>query len=106
MDRTDLSQSISGSFNFNLLPLPDIDGIRTGTTQSYIKNIDKFIASPVTVMLTKFPRVETFRNDQLPGVWSLDSGVNELDTTRLPYGSYDLKLNFFENTQLVRDNSF
>ncbi|HAL1993897.1 TPA: fimbrial protein, partial [Escherichia coli] len=48
MDRTDLSQSISGSFNFNLLPLPDIDGIRTGTTQSYIKNTDKFIASPVT----------------------------------------------------------
>ncbi|WP_088556382.1 CFA/I pilus usher protein CfaC [Escherichia coli] len=103
MDRTDLSQSISGSFNFNLLPLPDIDGIRTGTTQSYIKNKDKFIASPVTVMLTNFSRVEAFRNDQLLGVWYLDSGVNELDTARLPYGSYDLKLKIFENTQLVRE---
>ncbi|ENB17127.1 CFA/I fimbrial subunit C domain protein, partial [Escherichia coli BCE011_MS-01] len=40
-------------------------------------------------MLTNFSRVEAFRNDQLLGVWYLDSGVNELDTARLPYGSYD-----------------
>ncbi|HAL9563129.1 TPA: fimbrial protein, partial [Escherichia coli] len=103
MDRSDLSSASSGNFNFNMLPLPDIDGFQIGTTQSYIKNIEKSISSPVTVMLTRFSRVEAFRNEELLGVWYLNSGINDLDTSRLPDGSYDLTLKIFEQDILVRE---
>ncbi|WP_198290296.1 TcfC E-set like domain-containing protein, partial [Escherichia coli] len=101
--RTDLSQSSGGNFNFDLLPVPDIYGMRAGTTQSYIKNTGKSVASPVTIMLTHFSRVEAYRNGQLLGVWYLDAGISELDTERLPDGNYDLKLKIFEQEQLVRE---
>lgn len=103
IDRTDLSQSSGGNFNFDLLPVPDIYGMRAGTTQSYIKNTGKSVASPVTIMLTHFSRVEAYRNGQLLGVWYLDAGISELDTERLPDGNYDLKLKIFEQEQLVRE---
>lgn len=101
--RSDLSQSLGGNFNFDLLPVPDIDGARVGTTQSYIKNVGKSIASPVKIMLTRFSRVEAYRNEQLLGVWYLDAGISELDTERLPDGNYDLKLRIFEQDQLARE---
>lgn len=103
MDRSDLSQSLGGNFNFNLLPVPDVDGARIGTTQSYIRKAGKSVASPVKVMLTRFSRVEAYRNEQLAGVWYLDAGINELDTERLPDGNYDLKLRVFEQDQFMRE---
>ncbi|OTB26748.1 TcfC E-set like domain-containing protein [Escherichia coli] len=103
MDRSDLSSSSGGNFNFNLLPVPDIYGARIGTTQSYIKNMDKSVASPVKIMLTKFSRVEAYRNEQLLSVWYLDSGINQLDTNRLPDGNYDLRLKIFEQDNLIRE---
>lgn len=105
MNRSDLSSRLGGSFNFNLLPVPDIDGGRIGTTQSYMKSIGKSVSSPVQVMLTRFSRVEAYRNEQLLGVWYLDSGINELDTDRLPDGNYDLKLKIFEQDQLAREET-
>ncbi len=103
--RSDLSQTLGGSFNFNLLPIPDIDGARAGTTQSYIKKREKSVASPVKIMLTRFSRVEAYRNEQLLGVWYLNAGINELDTERLPDGDYNLKLKIFEQDQLTREES-
>lgn len=105
MDRSDLSQSLGGNFNFNLLPVPDVDGARIGTTQSYIRKAGKSVASPVKVMLSRFSRVEAYRNEQLVGVWYLDAGINELDTERLPDGNYDLKLRVFEQDQFMREES-
>lgn len=105
MGRSNLSQSIGGYFNFNILPVPDIDGVRIGTTQSYIKNTGKSVASPVKVMLTNFSRVEAYRNEQLVGVWYLNAGINELDTERLPDGNYELKLRIFEHDQFMREEN-
>ncbi len=103
--RSDLSQSLGGNFNFNLLPVPDVDGARIGSTQSYIKKTGRTVASPIKVMLTRFSRVEAYRNEQLVGVWYLDAGINELDTERLPDGHYDLKLRVFEQDQFMREES-
>lgn len=65
--------------------------------------MDKSVASPVKIMLTKFSRVEAYRNEQLLSVWYLDSGINQLDTNRLPDGNYDLRLKIFEQDNLIRE---
>ncbi|EHL2318690.1 TcfC E-set like domain-containing protein [Escherichia coli] len=102
MDSTDLSQSSGGSFNFSLMPIPRTDGIRIGTTQSYLRNRNEYIATPVTVMLTRYSRVEAYQGRKLLGTWYLEPGVQKINTSRLPEGSYTLELRIFEQDTLVR----
>lgn len=102
MDATDLFRNSGGDFNFSLLPVPSVDGVRIGTTQSYLRPSKNSTSTPVTVLLNRFSRIEVYRNNQLIGTFYLDSGIRQLDTQTFPDGSYTLDLRFFEEDRLVR----
>ncbi|MCF2182815.1 TcfC E-set like domain-containing protein [Escherichia coli] len=102
MDSTELFKNSGGNFSFSLLPVPSIDGMRIGTTQSYLRPRNSATATPVTVLLSHFSRIEAYRDNQLIGTFYLDSGIKELDTQMFPEGSYTLDLRFFEGNHLVR----
>ncbi len=102
MDSTDLSRSSGGNLNFSLMPTPRTDGIRIGTTQAYLRHRNEAIATPVTIMLTRYSRVEAYQGRRLLGIWYLEAGVQNLDTSRLPEGSYTLDIRVFEQDHLVR----
>ena len=106
MDNSDLARADGGSFSFNLLPLPRIEGARAGTTQAYFRDRSKVVATPVTLLLSRFSRVEAWRDNQLLGTWYLDAGVQEMDTRNLPDGSYQLELRIFEQDQFIKTEYF
>ncbi|EBD0851659.1 hypothetical protein FHN97_20630 [Salmonella enterica] len=106
MDNTDLARTEGGNFSFSLLPLPRIEGARAGTTQTYLRQRNTEVATPVTLMLTRFSRVEAWRNNQLLGTWYLDAGVQQLNTRSLPEGSYLLDLRIYEQDTLVRTEQY
>lgn len=102
MDSADLSRADGGNFSFSLLPVPAIDGARLGTTQAWLRQRDRAVATPVTVLLNRFSRVEAWRGDQLLSTAWLEAGVQQLDTHALPAGSYPLELRIYEQDQLTR----
>lgn len=102
MDARDLSSNLGGNINFALLPLDAIDGIRVGTTLSYLNAQEASKGSPLLVLLATKSRVDAFRGNQLLGTFYLDSGSNTLDTSTFPAGSYAVTLNIYENNQFVR----
>lgn len=105
MDNSDLSRVDGGNFNFSLMPVPRIDGARAGTTQSYLRQRENAVATPVTLLLTRFSRVEAYRGNQLLGTYYLAAGVQNLDTRALPNGSYTLDLRVFEQDKQVRSET-
>ncbi|ALX93553.1 hypothetical protein AV650_08245 [Serratia fonticola] len=102
MDGTDLSRADGGNFSFSLLPVPTILGGRIGTTQSYFRQRDTAVSSPVTVLLTRFSRVEAYRGNQLLGSFYMGAGVQSLNTQTFPEGNYPVELRIFEQDREVR----
>lgn len=102
MDARDLSSNLGGNMNFSLLPLEAIDGIRLGSTLSYLNVQEASKGSPLLVLLAAKSRVDAFRGNQLLGTFYLNSGSNTLDTSNFPGGSYAVTLNIYENNQLTR----
>ncbi|GAB1847302.1 fimbrial outer membrane usher protein TcfC [Achromobacter xylosoxidans] len=105
MDRRDLSGSRGGNFDFLMLPLPQIDGLRAGTTQAYLNRQVAAQGSPVTLMLTQATRVDIYRGERLLGTQYLSAGVQQVDTSSFDAGSYALTLRMFENGVLTRTQS-
>lgn len=102
MDARDLSSNLGGNMNFSLLPLEAIDGVRIGSTLSYLNVQEASKGSPLLVLLAAKSRVDAFRGNQLLGTFYLNSGSNTLDTSNFPSGSYAVTLNIYENNQLTR----
>lgn len=102
MDQRDLSGPRGGSFDFLMLPLPQMDGTRLGTTQAYVNRQAASQGTPVTVMLTQAARVDVYRGERLLGTQYLPAGVQRIDTSSFDAGSYPLTLRVFENSVLTR----
>jgi len=102
MDRRNLSSAEGGNFAFSMLPLDRFEGVRFGTTQAYLDRAVIGQGSPLTVLLSRNARVDAYDGQRLLQSFYLDSGINDLDTTRFPTGSYLVNLRIFEDGVLVR----
>lgn len=102
MDNIDLFRMDGGGFTYTLMPLPRAEGVRVGTTEAYMRQPGMASATPVSLMLSQFSRVEAYRNGQLLKTYFLDAGVQNLDTRGLPDGQYPLELRIFEQDRFVR----
>ncbi|HCR6627637.1 TPA: TcfC E-set like domain-containing protein, partial [Shigella flexneri] len=91
-----------GNFTFNFLPLGAIDGMRIGSTLSYLNQAQSQQGTPVMVLLSRNSRVDAYRNEQLLGSFYLNSGSQFIDTSSFPPGSYSVALKVYENNQLTR----
>lgn len=102
MDSRDLSSNLGGNISFSMLPLGAIDGIRAGSSLSYLNKEEASKGSPVVILLSRKSRVDAYRGNQLLGTFYLDSGSNTLDTRNFPPGSYSVTLNVYEDNALAR----
>lgn len=102
MDRRNLSSAQGGNFAFGMLPLDRFEGIRFGTTQAYLDRAVLGQGSPLTVLLGRNARVDAYDGERLLQTFYLDSGINEVDTSRFPAGSYIVTLRIYEDGVLVR----
>ncbi|PTS80405.1 usher protein [Stenotrophomonas sp. HMWF023] len=102
MDRRNLSSPVGGNFALGMLPLDRFEGVRFGTTQAYVDQGLATQGSPVTVLLGRNARVDAYDGARLLQSFYLDGGVNDLDTSRFPAGSYVVTLQVIEDGVLVR----
>lgn len=102
MDSRDLSSNLGGNINFTMLPLGAIDGVRAGSSLSYLNREEASKGSPVVILLSRKSRVDAYRGNQLLGTFYLNSGSNTLDTGNFPAGSYSVTLKVYEDNNLAR----
>ncbi|MGB7802415.1 TcfC E-set like domain-containing protein [Buttiauxella sp.] len=102
MDSRMLFNNQGGNFNFSFLPLGAIDGVRVGTTLSYLNREQANKGTPLTVLLSRNARVDAYRNEQLLGSFYLSAGNQNIDSSLFPSGSYNVQLRVYESNQLVR----
>ncbi|EHS92231.1 TPA: TcfC E-set like domain-containing protein [Klebsiella oxytoca] len=102
MDSRSLYNLNGGNFNFSFLPLDTFDGIRAGSTLSYLNQEQASQGTPVTILLSRSSRVDAYRDNQLLGSFYLNGGNQKLDTSSFPSGSYTLQLKIYESNQLAR----
>lgn len=104
LDQRNLASPLGGSFNFSLLPMPQFDGVRFGTTQAWLNQAvaRKEDATPVTVVLNRPARIDIYRGEQLLSTQYFSAGLQDLNSDSFPGGSYPLQLRIFENGVLVR----
>lgn len=102
MDRRNLSSTLGGNFAFSMMPLDRFEGVRFGTTQAYVDQVAVGQGSPLTLLLSRNARVDAYDGERLLQTFYLDTGVNDLDTTRFPNGSYVVTLRIFEDGVFVR----
>lgn len=102
MDSRSLFSLDGGNFSFSFLPLNTFDGVRAGTTLSYLNREQMNQGTPVNVLLSRSSRVDVYRDNQLLGSFYLAGGNQSLDTSSFPAGSYTLQLKIYESNQLSR----
>ncbi|WP_039369458.1 TcfC E-set like domain-containing protein [Pandoraea fibrosis] len=105
MDSRNLASRLGGNFGFSMLPTGVLDGVRAGTTLAYANAAVAAQGTPVTVLLTRDARVDAYRGNELLGSFYLRSGINTLDTSQFPEGSYLVTLRIFEDGVQVRTQS-
>jgi hypothetical protein len=105
MDARDLSSPLGGTFGFALLPLPTIDGARIGTTQAYDNAAAASKRTPVTVLLSQDARVDVYRGPRLLTTNYLHAGIQQIDTSEFPPGTYLLTLHIIVNDHEIRSES-
>jgi len=102
MDSRDLSSNLGGNISFSMLPLGAIDGVRAGSSLSYLNQDEASKGSPIVILLSRKSRVDAYRGNQLLGSFYLNSGSNTLDTGNFPAGSYSVTLKVYEDNTLAR----
>lgn len=102
MDSRNLASTLGGNFGFSMLPVGTLDGVRIGTTLAYINLDSADLGTPVTILLSRDSRVDAYRGSELLGTFYMRAGVNSLDTSRFPEGTYPLLLRIFESDVLAR----
>ncbi|MFP2422992.1 TcfC E-set like domain-containing protein [Pseudescherichia vulneris] len=102
MDSRDLSSNLGGNISFSMLPLGAIDGVRAGSSLSYLNREEASKGSPLVILLSRKSRVDAYRGNQLLGTFYLNSGSNTLDTGNFPAGSYSVTLKVYEDNTLAR----
>jgi hypothetical protein len=102
MDSRSLFSADGGNFNFSFLPLSAMNGVRAGSTLSYLNKEQASQGTPVSILLSRSSRVDAYRDNQLLGSFYLSGGNQSLDTSYFPSGSYSLQLKIYESNQLSR----
>ncbi|CAB3754262.1 fimbrial protein [Burkholderia sp. MSh2] len=102
MDNRNLASALGGNFGFTMLPVGTLDGVRVGTTLAYVNPEVAEQGTPVTLLLPRDSRIDAYRGQELLGTFYMKAGVNALDTSRFPEGTYPLTLRVFENGVQVR----
>lgn len=102
MDQRNLSSPLGGSFGFSLLPLDRFNGVRVGTTSAYVNHSVSQDATPLMVQTNRNARIDIYRGSQLLGSQYFAPGINNINTSTFPPGSYTLELRVFENGVLQR----
>ncbi|WP_205191858.1 TcfC E-set like domain-containing protein, partial [Burkholderia sp. LMG 13014] len=102
MDNRNLASALGGNFGFTMLPVGTLDGVRVGTTLAYVNPEVAEQGTPVTLLLPRDSRIDAYRGNELLGTFYMKAGVNALDTSRFPEGTYPLTLRVFENGMQVR----
>ncbi|KVL43479.1 fimbrial protein [Burkholderia territorii] len=102
MDNRNLASTLGGNFGFTMLPVGTLDGVRVGTTLAYTNPEVAEQGTPVTLLLPRDSRIDAYRGNELLGTVYMKAGVNALDTSRFPEGTYPLTLRIFENGVQVR----
>ncbi|KVN24863.1 fimbrial protein [Burkholderia pyrrocinia] len=102
MDNRNLASALGGNFGFTMLPVGTLDGVRVGTTLAYVNPDVAAQGTPVTLLLPRDSRIDAYRGSELLGTFYMKAGVNALDTSRFPEGTYPLLLRIFENGVQVR----
>jgi len=102
MDNRNLASTLGGNFGFTMLPVGTLDGVRVGTTLAYVNPEVAQQGTPVTLLLPRDSRIDAYRGQELLGTFYLKAGVNALDTSRFPEGTYPLTLRVFENGVQLR----
>lgn len=102
MDNRNLASALGGNFGFTMLPIGTFDGVRVGTTLAYVNTEVAERGTPVTLLLPRDSRIDVYRGSELLGTFYMKAGVNSLDTSRFPEGTYPLSLRIFENGVQVR----
>ena len=97
MDNRNLASALGGNFGFTMLPVGTLDGVRVGTTLAYVNPDVAEQGTPVTLLLPRDSRIDAYRGTELLGTFYMKAGVNALDTSRFPEGTYPLTLRIFEN---------
>ncbi|MDN7907509.1 cable pilus usher protein CblC [Burkholderia diffusa] len=102
MDNRNLASALGGNFGFTMLPVGTLDGVRVGTTLAYVNPEVAQQGTPVTLLLPRDSRIDAYRGTELLGTFYMKAGVNAIDTSRFPEGTYPLTLRVFENGVHVR----
>lgn len=102
MDSRGLFNLDGGNFSFSFLPLNTLDGVRTGSTLTYLNREQANQGTPINVLLSRSSRVDAYRDNQLLGSFYLAGGNQPLDTSSFPAGSYTVQLKIYESNQLAR----
>lgn len=102
MDVRDLYTPRGGNMQFSQLPIQAIEGIRVGSTLAYLNQEQRQMGTPLFVLLGRSARVEAYRGEVLLGTFYLPAGNNDIDTRSFPDGSYNVRLDIYEDNRLVR----
>ncbi len=102
MDSRHIFSRAGGNISFNQLPLGNIEGLRIGSTLSWLNDAKSGQGTPLTLFITRPSRVDAFRGQQLLGTFYLDAGAQQLDTGNFPHGSYSVTLQIYEDNRLTR----
>lgn len=102
MDTRDIFSNAGGNISLNQLPIGVIEGVRIGSTLSWLNTKQISRGTPVTLFLTRDARVDAYRGEQLLGSFYFNAGAQTLNTENFPYGSYNVTLRIYENNQLTR----
>jgi len=102
MDMRNLSSPLGGNFGLTMQPFGRMEGVRVGTTQAYLNREVAGQGTPVTVILTQPARVDAYRGEELLGSSYLQAGLQNVDTTAFPVGSYPVSLRIVQNGVVSR----
>ena len=105
MDMRNLSSPLGGNFGIAMQPFSRMEGVRIGTTQAYVNREVAGRGTPVTVILTQPARVDAYRGEELLGSTYLPAGLQDVDTSTFPVGSYPVTLRIVQNGAAVRDET-
>ncbi|EUD06298.1 TcfC E-set like domain-containing protein [Providencia alcalifaciens] len=93
--------SDKGSVETNGFSTGSVTGVMWGTSNTLLVNEESVSASPIYVTAANPAVAEIWRDGKLIYSQQLQSGVQALDTRRLPSGIYDITINILENGKIV-----
>lgn len=93
--------SDQGNVETNGFSTGSVTGMMWGTSNTLLENDENISASPIYVTASNASVAEVWHDGKLIYSQQLQSGVQALDTRRLPGGIYDITINILDNGKIV-----